>query len=491
MIDMERISRIRSLHRKGESVAAIARAMGVSEPTVRKYLRMEDFSPTMKVRKKRSSKLDAYEPIVRQWLEEDKNAYRKQRHTITRIHQRLREECGAEISYSSVCNLVHAIKDEVDPDPRSQYLHLVWYPGEAQIDFGEADCCIKGSLVRMHYLVVVYPFSNIGFTQIFYGETAECVCQGLKDIFEYVGGVPKRCVFDNATGVGCRICDVTRLTDLFGRFCIHYGFDADFCNPYSGNEKGCVENKVATFRSNLLVSVPKFDSIVDYNGELLERSYRARDRQHYKKKENCQALFEEDCVSSSELPRTPFDVVRFETRRADKYGRLHINGCAYSINPSAARKMVTFGARAHTIDFFDAQTAKKITTMPRAYGDRVTEVTNPGAQLELLVKKPGGWKNSEVRTALSDPVRDWIDGIDSKRRKRLLMWMNDLSQEIGFDVVAAAMDGLMASAKTIEHAEVEILARRMRESGTLEPIEMSFDDDLSEFDDFVFSQGVS
>lgn len=88
-------------------------------------------------------------------------------------------------------------------------------------------------------------------------------------------------------------------------------------------------------------------------------------------------------------------------------------------------------------------------------------------------------------------MRDWIDGIDSKRRKRLLMWMNDLSQEIGFDVVAAAMDGLMASAKTIEHAEVEILARRMRESGTLEPIEMSFDDDLSEFDDFVFSQGVS
>ena len=153
--------------------------------------------------------------------------------------------------------------------------------------------------------------------------------------------------------------------------------------------------------------------------------------------------------------------------------------------------MVTFGARAHTIDFFDAQTAKKITTMPRAYGDRVAEVTNPGTQLELLVKKPGGWKNSEVRNAMSDPVRDWIDGIDSKRRKRLLMWMNDLSQEIGFDVVAAAMDGLMASAKTIEHAEVEILARRMRESGTLEPIEMSFDDDLSEFDDFVFSQGVS
>lgn len=491
MIDMERISRIRSMRRKGVSIAAIAREVGVSEPTVRRYLKMEDFSPTMKVRKKRASKLDAYEPKIRRWLEDDKEIYRKQRHTIKRIHERLIEEYGADVSYSSVYNLVHSIKGEVEPESSKQYLHLIWYPGETQVDFGEADCRIKGKLVRMHYLVVVFPFSNIGFTQVFYGETAECVCRGLKDIFEYVKGVPKRCVFDNATGVGRRICDEIHLTDLFGRFCVHYGFDADFCNPYSGNEKGCVENKVGTFRSNLLVPIPEFDSITDYNRELLDRSYKSGDKMHYKKRENCLALFEEDCVATVELPRSPFDVVRFETRRADKYGRLHINGCAYSVSPAAAGKMLTYGARAHTIDFYDAANAKKLASMPRAYGSHVTEVTNPATQLGLLVKKPGGWRNSEVRHEMSDAVRDWIDGLESKKRKRLLLWMNQLSKEIGFDVVVAAMDGLMSSAKTIEYAEVEILARRMRESGTLEPIEMSFDDDLSEFDEFVFSGEVS
>lgn len=490
MIDMEKIIKIKSLWRKGESIAGIARQTGVSEPTVRKYVRMEDFSPTMKVKEKRSSKLDGHEPVIRQWLEEDKRAYRKQRHTITRIHDRIREECGLDVSYTTVRNLVNAIKAEEAPDPSGQYLHLVWYPGEAQVDFGEADCRIKGRLVRMHYLVVVFPFSNVGFTQLFYGETAECVCQGLKDVFEFMKGVPRRCIFDNATGIGRRICEEIHLTDLFGRFCIHYGFDADFCNPYSGNEKGCVENKVGTFRSNLLVPVPEFKDIAAYNRELLDRSYKAGDKAHYKKKENCLALFEEDCVAADELPNKPFDVVKFESRRADKYGRLHINGCAYSVNPRVAGRMLICGFRAHTVEFYDAVTAEMIASSPRAYGKDVAEVMNPATQLELLTKKPGGWRNSEVRHALGDAARDWVDGLDSKKRKRFLLWMNELSKDLGFDVVVAAMDGLMASSGTIEHAEVELLARRMRESGTLEPIEMSFDDDLSEFDRYVFDGKV-
>lgn len=117
---MERVSQIRSLWRQGETVAAIAREVGVSEPTARKYLKMEDFSPSMKVRKKRGSKLDDYEHLVRQWLEDDKEVFRKQRHTITRIHQRLRDEYGLDVSYSLVCSLVHSVKTEVEPDSSNQ-----------------------------------------------------------------------------------------------------------------------------------------------------------------------------------------------------------------------------------------------------------------------------------------------------------------------------------------------------------------------------------
>lgn len=67
---------------------------------------------------------------------------------------------------------------------------LVWEPGSAQVDFGEADFNVNGLCRRMKYLTVSFLYSNDGFTQVFGGETAECVCQGLRNIFEYIGGVP-------------------------------------------------------------------------------------------------------------------------------------------------------------------------------------------------------------------------------------------------------------------------------------------------------------
>ena len=44
MIGVDKIEDIRKRARGGEPIAAIARELGVSEPTVRKYARMEDMS---------------------------------------------------------------------------------------------------------------------------------------------------------------------------------------------------------------------------------------------------------------------------------------------------------------------------------------------------------------------------------------------------------------------------------------------------------------
>src|SRR5699024_12331407 len=87
----------------------------------------------------------------------------------------------------------------------------------------------------------------------------ECVCQGLQDIFEFIGGVPPLLIFDNATGVGRRIGDAIHESELFSRFRAHYHFRVRFCNPYSGWEKGNVERKVDYNRANLFVPVPHFN----------------------------------------------------------------------------------------------------------------------------------------------------------------------------------------------------------------------------------------
>ena len=112
MISMPQVQSIRRLRRNGESVASIARKTHVSEPTVRKYLAKEDLSAVPSVRKPRASVIDPYLPVIEQWLAEDRANWRKQRHTATRIHERLRDEYGAGVSLSTVTRTVARLRRE-------------------------------------------------------------------------------------------------------------------------------------------------------------------------------------------------------------------------------------------------------------------------------------------------------------------------------------------------------------------------------------------
>lgn len=55
----------------------------------------------------------------------------------------------------------------------------------------------------------------------------------------------------SGAGVGRKEIDGIVESELFARFRTHLGFESRFCNPYSGNEKGSVENAVGYLRRNL------------------------------------------------------------------------------------------------------------------------------------------------------------------------------------------------------------------------------------------------
>lgn len=153
MISMPQVQSIRRLRRNGESVASIARKTHVSEPTVRKYLAKEDLSAVPSVRKPRASVIDPYLPVIEQWLAEDRANWRKQRHTATRIWERLRDEHGAEVSLSTVTRAVARPGREFAAERDEAFMDLVWHPGEAQADFGEVDVLLRGVVQRMHHFV--------------------------------------------------------------------------------------------------------------------------------------------------------------------------------------------------------------------------------------------------------------------------------------------------------------------------------------------------
>ena len=81
MLTMSQINEIREAFQSGKKVSQIAREFEVDEKTVRKYLKQQDFSPTMPVAEERESKLDPYKAQIQEWLDGDANVWYKQRHT--------------------------------------------------------------------------------------------------------------------------------------------------------------------------------------------------------------------------------------------------------------------------------------------------------------------------------------------------------------------------------------------------------------------------
>lgn len=214
--------------------------------------------------------MEEYRPVIEGYFEEDARSWRKQRHTAKRIHERLRNEHGCEASESTVRHRVARARKEHSP-PTSSFLTLVWAPGEGQADFGEADFYLNGVKTRLLYLVITFPFSNVGLAQVFRGQEAECVCQSFRNASGFVGGVPTRIVLDDVTGTGRKVSEGFRTTRLFAAFAARYRFDFSFRNPDSGHEKGNVENKVGFIGRNLFVPTPSITNLGAYNRHLMPR----------------------------------------------------------------------------------------------------------------------------------------------------------------------------------------------------------------------------
>jgi transposase len=467
MIGVDKVEDIRKRGRRGETVASISRETGVSEPTVRKYLRAQDLSPEPpRSRAPESEVLAPYEGTIDAWLDDDRKNWRKQRHTAVRVYARLRDELGYTGSYSTVQRYVKRRREEMaeerDRRDAQGYLQLEWLPGECQVDFGEADFRVRGVLTRGKYLTVTFPHSNVGLTQVFWGETSECVCQGLRNVFEFVGGVPRRAVFDNATGVGRRVGPEVRLSELFRRFAAHYGLDLTFTNPYSGNEKGNVENKVGCHRRNLFVPVPSFSDVLAFNARLLRDCLDLSEgKRHYRLGTPELELFDEDREALSPLPPAAFSCVRWETRRCDKQGAFTLGGVhRYSAGPAYARREVAVALGAFDVAVCDCETGEAVASYERRWGETPTDSSDPTLQLRLLCMRPAGWRDSSVRGSLPAELVSFLDAEPAGRLHADLRVLRDESAERGW---AAAVEGMLRTVRatgSIDRASVAVSAAR-------------------------------
>ncbi len=479
---MSQVNCIRDKRKDGCSIAEIAREFSIDEKTVRKYLKKKDFSPKLPEKKEFPSKLDPYKEQILQWMEEDKGVWEKQHHTAKRVHERLQETSnGYDCSYELVQRFMKRVKRE--RQNHQGFQELVWHAGETQADFGEVECLYQGERARKKFLTLSFPNSNNGMTQMFDGENAECVCQGLKNIFEELEGVPPLIIFDNATGVGRRIGEKIRETKLFAQFRAHYGFSVRFTNPNAGHEKGHVENKVGYTRRNWFVPVPQFDDMEAYNKLLLTMHLKKAEELHYKKLIPIKELFKEDRKALQELPQVNFEVVRYEYVKADGYGKIRVDGNHfYSSCPEYGGRILLVGIRAFTIEIFNSD-MQILVNHVRKYGKDRTDSVDHRTSLAVLSRNAGAWLNSGFREIVPESVRLYLDNQEKVLLKEALRTIYLISQDYDVDHALQAFELAIQQDGQSPLADAAVFAARMKDLG-IDGIPES-GPDLTPYDSFL------
>jgi transposase len=338
-------------------------------------------------------------PVIRQILDDDAAAPRKQRHTAHRIWQRLRDEHAFTGGYTVVKDAVREMK----LGRKEVFLPLTHPPGEAQVDFGFADAVVAGVQTQVAVFVMSLPYADAVYVQAFPRECSETFLEGHVRAFAFFGGVPRRIAYDNTKTAVAKILGSRdrEVTQEFGRLRSYHLFAPHFCLVRRPNEKGHVERLVEYARSNFLVPVPAVDSLDALNVRLAEACRRDQERSVRGKTGTVATLLADDRAAFLPLPARPFEARRVTEGGADSLSLVRFDTNAYSVPTRYAHRTLTvIGTVGEVrITFEDRLVARH----PRCW-DREQSIFDPVHYLALLERKPGGFDFAKPLAGWELPV---------------------------------------------------------------------------------------
>ena len=431
MLRMAQMKYIKDLYEnEGLSLREIARRTGKDFRTVQKYAYCENWNPPVepKMQPEDYPILGKYIPKINEWLEGDESEPRKQRHTTTRVYKRLQKEKGYTGSYSTVKRYVNRKRAELKRYSES-YLPLAHPPAHAQTDFGDFQYYDGlGAAHKGHALIVSFPHSNSGWMQVFPSENQECLLTGLKRIFNHIGGAPARLRCDNMTTAVAQILKGTErvITDGFYRFMLHYRFQSDFCNPDKGNEKGNVENKVGYTRRNMLVPIPIITDFDAYNEGLLRLCDEDHEREHYERGALIRELWEDEKRHLLALPEHEYEVFRYDSLKANKYGFIKVDTNKYGLSPEMQNKVIQVKIYFDKIEAYYDHCLLKV--FRRIYG-RNGEEGDWKDYLQALIKKPGATEHTRFFNQIPKLWQGYLKSIYGRERKSAILLLSEIVQD--------------------------------------------------------------
>ncbi len=358
-----------------EAIRKVARDLGVSRNTVRKYVEVSEPARVEAAPRRRPvfervrSRIDA---LLSEWRE---RTTRKQRITGTRLVEVLRGE-GLSVGTT----LVRAYLREVRRRSLDVYVPLVHRSGdEAQVDFFEVTVVVGGAPRKAWLFLLRLMYSGRDFAWLYPRADQVCFLDGHVRGFAALGGAPRRCVYDNLAAAVRRLLGLGRfratrqdapgatiggvggpvtsppaggpaglggagtlglgraLTERFAALASHYAFEPCFARPGEGHDKGGVESRGKTLRWQHLVPMPEGDSL-EAISEALNRSLEAA---AVDRKDACgrsvAERFAEERAQLTALPAVPFEARKVLPVTVRSTSLVQVEGAWYSVPSRWAR----------------------------------------------------------------------------------------------------------------------------------------------------------
>jgi transposase len=258
--DVELFEAIRREYQFGVgTVKGVARKFGVHRRMVREAL-ADAVPKERKTTERARPKLDPAAHFIDGILENDLQAPRKQRHTARRIYNRLlAEKPEIRVAEATVRAYVRERKLKIGLLHRETFVPQSYAWGrEGQVDWYEMVAELGGERQKVQIFCLRSMASAGAFHRAYPHASQQAFLEAHELAFHYFGGVFHLLRYDNLRSAVQRILRGSQReeTARFVAFRSHWSYEAEFCNPARGNEKGGVEGEGGYFRRNHLTPVP-------------------------------------------------------------------------------------------------------------------------------------------------------------------------------------------------------------------------------------------
>jgi len=498
----EQIRRDRDL--EGLSIRALAERHGVHRRAVRQALA----APLPPVKRKPVSrpapKLGPYRGLIDSWLDGDRDAPRKQRHTARRIWERLRDEHAADVGERTVREYVHRARRERGEGVQA-FVPQVHQAGvEAEVDWSEAHVAMAGTPRRVYLFHMRACHSGAAFAMAFPHCSQQAFLEGHVEAFDWFGGVFGLVRYDNLASAVKQVLRGRRRveTDRFIALRSHYLYESQFTTPgiEGAHEKGGVEGEVGRFRRRHLVPVPDVCSLGELNTRMLAGCEGDLARRISGRQESVGVAFARERPLLRGLPVERASTAEMATPRVDSKALVTIKQNRYSVPVRLAGLRVHSRVGAREIEIHHGGV---LVALHERQQGRFGVSASLDHYLELLSRKPGAlagslalsqqrergcwpvvfdelWEKLAERYGASEAARQMVDVLMLAREHT----PDDVEQAVRGALTAGAHDGhavavLVSRGARVTPGALGDLPQRLQGLGTPVPTLGHYDELLT------------